>query len=245
MSHVCVVAGNYWIWVLSTTDEVYFIVDHLKHLMSLGVSDGKYQKSATELGFNHDPDGVLLDVRLRNLFLPVKHQLIDWMHTWCQDGVANVEAAMLLRNMAELRPSINNDMVQICLNTCVLPSDHGKINGKWVEPKRLRGVYLTAFASMVLSLVLCLYLFLDLFGVKKLLPEKYTCFKLMHQVIGLLLNLMKFFQALPRREVVPRQSGSLNLIRPTSLMPVPCFPCGRCIFLLRFYVVLGPTRSES
>ena len=74
-----------------------------------------------------------------------------------------MQVAMFLRNTAELRPSINNDMVQICLNTCVLPSDHGKINGKWVEPKRLRGDSLTAFASMLLPLVLCLYLFFDLF----------------------------------------------------------------------------------
>ena len=159
---------------------------------------------------------------------------------WCRERAScNVFA-----QHGGLRPSINNDMVQICLNTCVLPSDHGKIDGKWVEPKRLRGDSLTAFASMLLSLVLCLYLFLDLFGAKKFLLEEYECFKMMHHIIGLLvnlmklfqLNLMKLFQALPLREDVPRQGGSLNLIWQNYLMPVPCFHCGRCIFLLRFYV---------
>ena len=236
------------LWISCTSDEVYLIVDRLKHLCSVGISKGKLADLSTELGFNHDPDGILLDVGMRNLFRPVEHQIIDWMHTWCQDGVANVEVAMLLRSMEQLRPSISNDMVQTFLNTCVLPSAYGKINGNWVEPRRLKNGTLTAFASMLLSLVPCLYLFLDLYGVKTYLPDEYECFKMMHHIIGLLrlgpsvadthCDVLRLWTIEHHRlftKLYPDKVG--RIIRADVLMPVSCIHCGRRIVSRTFLCV--------
>jgi hypothetical protein len=136
----------------------------------------------------------------RRVYQPVDHQLVDWMHTWCQDGVASSGIALLLGRLANHRPPITNDMVQTFVGSWVLPKEHGKINGNWVEAKRLRGNSLTAFSSMILSIVPCVALLLEWYQVADQLPNEAECFLMLSQILGILSlgprNSMKFVDKL-------------------------------------------------
>ncbi len=173
-------------FIQSTNAEVFLIVDNLAKLKDDGCAPTRFRQVETEVGFNHEPLGVLQDKEARRIYRPVEHQLTDWMHTWCQDGVASSEVALLLGRLENHRPPITNDMVQTFVGECVLPIEHGKIKGEWVEAKRLRGNSLTAFSSMVLSIVPCVALLLDWYKVADQLPEEVECFLMLTQILGIL-----------------------------------------------------------
>ena len=65
-------------FVRSTKGEIYLIVDNL----ALFEGDAALGKLQTELGFNHDPLGILLDNPMRAVFDSAEHTLTDWMHTF-------------------------------------------------------------------------------------------------------------------------------------------------------------------
>ena len=144
------------------------------------------KKLQTELGLNHDPLGILLDVEMRGVYKPAEHQLIDWMHVFCQDGIANGEMALVFEWLAALAPAITNEVVRLFVEACVLPLEHGKFKSVWLEPKRFKNHSLTSFASMNLSIVPCVCLFLDLYDVAALLPEEVECFMMLDQIFGIL-----------------------------------------------------------
>ena len=172
---------------IQTTDaEIWLIVDNLAALAASGTSAAKMGKLETELGFNHEPLGILLDAPMREIYRPSVHQLNDWMHILCQDGVASAEIALYMKRMSDLRPAITNEMVRAFLGTCVLPHMHGEVDVNWVDAKRLNGDSLTAFASWVLHLVPCFAMFIDIYGVASLLPTETECFLTLAQIIGIL-----------------------------------------------------------
>ena len=178
------------VFVQNTNAEIYFVVDNLAAFAEAHRDDRYFETKLktlqTELGFNHDPLGIVLDREMRSIYRSVEHQLVDRMHVYCQDGVANSEVACLLHRMAALDPPITNDMVRTFISGCSLPKEHGKTNVDWLEPKRLRNNSLTAFASMTLSIVGCLSMFLALYGVAALLPLEVECFGLLDSILGLL-----------------------------------------------------------
>ncbi len=169
----------------STDEEIYLLIDNLATLVEAGAP--KIDKLQTEIGFNHEPLGILSNKGLRAKYSPTKHQLTDWMHTFCQDGVASAEVVLLLERLStQHQPPITNPMVQTFLEECVLPTEHGKTDGKWVEPKRLRGNSLKAFSSMVLSIVPCIALLLRVYNVAAQLPEEVECFLMLDAIFGIL-----------------------------------------------------------
>ncbi len=175
-------------WVPLTNEEIFLMVENLAEFVDSGSSDAQCKALATELGFNHQPLGILLDKSVRGVYQPAQQHLTDWMHTWCQDGTANIGVAMIIARMGALVPAISVPMLQTFLSGCVLPKmrNNGKADPEWIAPKRLKGGSLTAFASMMLCVVPCLALLLDLYGIAPQLVEEVACFMLMHQIISVL-----------------------------------------------------------
>ena len=175
-------------WVPLTDEEIFLMVENLAEFVDSGSSDAQCKALATELGFNHEPLGILLDKSVRGVYQPARQHLTDWMHTWCQDGTANIGVAMIIARMGALLPAVSVPMLQTLLSGCVLPKmrNNGEADPEWIAPKRLKGCSLTAFASMMLCIVPCLALFLDLYGIAPQLVEEVACFMLMHQIISVL-----------------------------------------------------------
>ena len=171
----------------ATDEEVFLIIDNIALLVEQGIGATQLSALETEVGFNHEPRGILADKAMRIKYNPTKHQLADWMHTFCQDGVASSEIAALLSCLSNRHePPITNAMVQTFLEQCTLPKDEGKVEGKWVEPKRLRGGSLTAFSSMIVTLVPCIALLLRVYNVAEQLPEEVECFLMLDSIFGIL-----------------------------------------------------------
>ncbi len=174
-------------FVQSTNEEIFLMLDNLAAVVADGrSSQTKINKLQTELGFNHEPLGILMNMAMRHTYRPAEHQLTDWMHVFCQDGVGNTAVALILDRLSKARPAITNAMAQTFLDQCVIPIEHGKIKGEWIEPKRLKNNSLTAFASMLLSIVPCIALMLQMYDIAKQLPEEVECFLMLDQIFGIL-----------------------------------------------------------
>ena len=176
------------LFLAATDEEIYLLIDNLQTLVESGALGSTAQdKLETELGFNHEPHGILLDRAMRGTYSPTQHPLTDWMHTFCQDGVASVEMALLLKRLASHhQPPVTNPMVQTFINECTGPLGFAKVEGIWVESKRLKGKALKAFSSMVIGLVPCLALLLTVYDVASQLPEEVECFMLLADIFGIL-----------------------------------------------------------
>ena len=94
-------------WVPLTDEEIFLMVENLAEFVDSGSSDAQCKALATELGFNHQPLGILLDKSVRGLYQPAEQHLTDWMHTRCQDGTANIGVAMIIARMGALRPAVS------------------------------------------------------------------------------------------------------------------------------------------
>jgi hypothetical protein len=140
-----------------TSDTIFAIIDDLsvqKHTLVKSA----FERYATKVGFNHVPNGLLLDMSLRRLYKPMEHTLRDWQHTLVGDGVGNTLVAELITLIAQRGFTI--DQVRAFLPLCHLPKKYGTVRAEWLSPNRLKHNTLSSFSSIVLSLVPLLQLFL-------------------------------------------------------------------------------------
>ena len=81
-----------------TNEAIFAIIDGLKVVYEDLLTRPKFPKTTwdntqKDAGFNYLPEGLLADVDLRGLYMPVHHTIRDWQHTVVQDGVANSHVA--------------------------------------------------------------------------------------------------------------------------------------------------------
>ena len=105
-----------------------------------------------------DRAGLLMDVPLRTVFRPPQACIRDWMHCLVGDGVANTTIALMLH--ALMGRKIKPDVVQEFSLMCTLPHKYGKVDKTWFDRKRLKDSTIASFASIILSMIPILYLFL-------------------------------------------------------------------------------------
>jgi hypothetical protein len=81
--------------ILATRNQIYATVDRLA-AKRLTDTPHVFEVREKAVGFNHMPDGILLEPALRDLVDPTEHFIIDSQHTLFIDGVANVCAYLVL-----------------------------------------------------------------------------------------------------------------------------------------------------
>ncbi len=169
-------------FVRRTSADIHAIVDELANTIGT-ISNTKFDKLQTELGFAYAPRGLLLDADLRQIYHPVEHSLRDWMHVMVGDGVANTEIACVLHTLKEHR--MPYELVQEFSVKCNLPRKHGKVDKSWFAPARLRENTIVSFSSIILSMIPIMHMFLERFDVSSKLPDLVTCFTQLHHIVGL------------------------------------------------------------
>lgn len=80
---------------LSKDSDVWESVDHLAAQLPL-LRNAAFEELQKCIGFAHNPDGLLLDRRLREHVKPISCNTWDFMHTYLQGGVASVEVHLFL-----------------------------------------------------------------------------------------------------------------------------------------------------
>ena len=108
----------------------------------------------------------------------------DWMHCLVGDGVANATIALMLHALKGR--GIACDVVQEFSLMCTLPHKYGKVDKTWFDRKRLKDSTIASFASIILSMIPILYLFLEEFDLARHMPEEVACFAMLHHIAGLL-----------------------------------------------------------
>jgi hypothetical protein len=164
-------------------DDFYFIVDELERVSGT-IAPSRFAKLETALGVHHVPDGLLANRSIRSIVKPSQHCIRDWMHTYVGDGVVNSEMGMLINEMA--RFGFTREHVQSFSQLCTLPKAHGKPHASWFGESRLHPLYISSFASTLLSMLPIVALFLIEFSVATHIPDHCACFADLCLIIGLL-----------------------------------------------------------
>ena len=81
--------------IIATRDQIYGTIDRLA-ARRLTDTPHVFEVREKAVGFNHMPNGILLEPVLRDLVDPTEHFIIDSQHTLFIDGVANVCAYLVL-----------------------------------------------------------------------------------------------------------------------------------------------------
>ena len=86
--------------VLHSDRSVWQIVDHLATQAGHGTKKA-FSELEVRLGWNHVPNGVLLDQDMRAHFKPISHVSYDWMHVYLVAGIFHKEISALLDLMSK------------------------------------------------------------------------------------------------------------------------------------------------
>ena len=86
--------------VLHSDRSVWQIVDHLATQAGHGTKK-VFSELEVRLGWNHVPNGVLLDQDMRAHFKPISHVSYDWMHVYLVAGIFHKEISALLDLMSK------------------------------------------------------------------------------------------------------------------------------------------------
>ena len=163
--------------------ETFFIADELTRVSGT-VASTRFEKLQKELGFRYAPHGLLSDVSIRSVIRPSEHCIRDWMHTFVGDGIANSEVAMLIHALSDV--GITREHVQSFAVKCKLPKAHGKVHPNWLGDSRLKSHTMSSFASIMLSILPCMCLFLAEFDIASRMPDHVSCFHELCWIISLL-----------------------------------------------------------
>ena len=139
------------------------------------------------LGIKFNQFGIMSDPWLRSIYLPVTHNIRDWMHMLVSGGCANTLCAIVLNALGRHRISL--DMVGTFIETFTLPSRHGKPSAKWVGRKRLgkKRDSLASFSGIMLSLIPILNCFLaEVITADHPMADHAKCFDLLTRIVGIL-----------------------------------------------------------
>ena len=165
-----------------TSAETFAIVDELEQLAPVAPN---FEKLETEKGFNHTPNGLLLDATLRRIYGPSEHTLRDWMHTMCSDGVANSCLGSILQFLKA--NGVPFETVRRFMTQCTLPSKYGKTHADWLKDSRIKTRTLTSFSGIVLTIVPILYLFFcEFLADDAVYHEVMELSKILHFICGIL-----------------------------------------------------------
>ena len=164
--------------------DVYADVDALIQAKRDGMGVTAFNTLQLESGINYDPDGLLFDAGLRDMYRPATHFIRDWMHTIAGDGFGNTHIAMVLHRLA-VKCSVTPDQVGAFAGLCHYPSRWGKLCPHAFSPKRLREHTMVSFASTILTMVIVLHMFLEVY-VPDAMASELDAFTKLHHIIGLL-----------------------------------------------------------
>ena len=171
-------------FIARSNDDIYNNVDELaaEHPR---MSTTNFEKLETQCGFNHVPNGILMDMSLRNIFRPADHTLRDYMHVLVGDGVANTLIAETLHVM--IRKGFTLPFVRRFMCQCKLPSKYGRVHEDWLRDSRLKNNTLASFSSIVITLIPIIYMFLQEFcAAREDMVDVVECFQLLHWICGLM-----------------------------------------------------------
>lgn len=84
---------------LATNANVWEAVDKLKAASS-NQSKTAFAKTSQAYGFNHNPQGLLLDLELRRRLRPISTWTFDWAHIYLNHGIGGVGLANLISWLA-------------------------------------------------------------------------------------------------------------------------------------------------
>lgn len=160
-------------------DDIFHIVDQLE----LHKDIANFDKLETDLGFNYEPHGILLDKGLRDIYQPANHTIRDWMHTVGQDGLANSHIAMATHTIKS-QMNIGLDHITDFAALCHYPSKWGKLDKSAFGEARLKNTTISSFASTILTMVVVFHMFLEKF-VADVLPDVFAAFTDLHHIMGI------------------------------------------------------------
>jgi len=149
------------------------------------MSKTAFSKFQIDVGINYCPSGLLFDSSLHDVYSPVDHTIVDWMHTMCSDGVGNTciwnvvqfckEAGVSTKDLQEFATPVN------------MPSKYGKADPAWFHDNRFSGSSYSSFSSVVLNVVPILYLFFETFCAHDCrLNEVGRYLRLLYMILGVL-----------------------------------------------------------
>ena len=165
---------------------LFDMIDRL-HAIGPTCNASALDRLTTEIGYNYQPHGLLMDVGFRGMYSPTRHHHKDWMHTIVSDGVGNWETGMLLQRMKSCPANIMVSMVQRFMMACILPHQRGKPNKEWLNDKRLREHNFASFASTMLTIIPIVTMFLDHFPVvAHHLPDHVKCYRMLNEIVWIL-----------------------------------------------------------
>ena len=171
-------------FIKRTESQLRDIVATLNHEKTR-MAKTNFSKLETDLGINYCPQGILFDTTLHGLYNPVDHTIVDWMHTLCSDGVANLGVWTVMKLLQTTGYSPND--VREFLTIVHLPSKYGKPDPAWLSDSRLHGTSWSSFSNVVCNVVPILYLFLDKFCTKDArLADVVKYMGLLYMIIGTL-----------------------------------------------------------
>ena len=166
-----------------SNEQQFAILDDLAATFAAGGNTGRFKTMQTEKGFNYVPEGLMLDQGLRSLYQPQHHHVRDWMHTLCQDGLANYHMGCLLNAMHK-QCGVAVGRVQEFADLCNLPHKYGRLDDEAFSSKRLRTNSMPAFAGQTITMVYVLQMFLEQFLADRL-PQHVAAFTLLYRILGL------------------------------------------------------------
>lgn len=170
--------------VLHTNESIYGIVDRLRGIAA--TSDQKTLAAAeSRFGMHFEEHGLLFDDTLRGLVRPAEHYLRDWMHTFVNGGLANVEIFHLIQALRS--HNIEVHLLQSFSLECILPKKHGKVSDSWLDKARLSNDSFSSFAAIMLTIIPIVACFLvDCVKPHNIMHDHIRCFLLLHRIVGLL-----------------------------------------------------------
>ena len=186
-------AGGFWVGIdevdhrklqYSSSDDVYGIVDQLRGTFGT-VTKARFKRMEQATGINYDPEGLLfIDNRMRRIVRPVEMCFRDPMHSLVSNGVAGTESARLI---AELEAhGVTIDHLRRYVDAFTLPKAHGKAPAVVMQKDRVVEDHLRCLAGELLALAPLLLAFLEDHIVNRgLMPEHYSCYKLLVRILAI------------------------------------------------------------
>lgn len=108
---------------LHSDSSVWQVVDHIHAQSTMGLTKKAFAELESKLGFNHTPDGALLDLGLRRVLKPISMTCFDAMHVFLVAGVWRREMSLLLVQLAAC--GYRQAMLHDWAMSCVWPDVHG------------------------------------------------------------------------------------------------------------------------
>ena len=162
--------------------DIWAMADDLTDAVARGLPYAMMQKAR---GLNYTPDGLLWNIALRDIHLPIDHYLRDWMHILVSGGAANAQLFALGKTLQGV--GLPTSLIQKYSLEYTLPSKYGKVSKEWAAPARFGGKEFSSFASPMLTLVPIIGAWLvDHVRPLGILEAHVRCWLLLVEIIGLL-----------------------------------------------------------